>query len=162
MRNLFVLLAVLVPVTPVMADIGPPVDVATRARGASRVVVGRVIDVQSTFATTRFGDQIIVSRVAVDVEETLKGAHQQVVTVTLEGGTVGELTLEVSDMPALRAGERAVLFLDTGQGGEHVPHRRGLGVLTLDASNRVAGTAVSLTQIRQTVREAAAQGRGGR
>jgi hypothetical protein len=96
------------------------------------------------------------------VEETLKGVHNQVVTVTLEGGTVGELTLKVSDMPTLRPGDRAVLFLDAAAGGEHVPHRRGLGVLALDQANRVTGTAVTLDQIRETVRSQAAQGRGGR
>ena len=162
MRNLLVLLAVCALTTPLVAEIGPPVDLATRARGAGKVVVARVVDVQSTFGTNAFGDRLIISTVSLDVEETLKGAHEQVVMLTLEGGTVGDLTLRVSDLPSVQVGERAVLFVERTPRGENVPHRRGLGILKLDAANLVDGTTITLDQIKQTVRGASAQGRGAR
>jgi Mrp family chromosome partitioning ATPase len=162
MRTLLVLVLLVGSVTPISAEIGPPVDLATRARGADLVVVARVVDVASTFGASSFGDRIILSAVTVDVAETLKGVPQQAVTLTVEGGTVGDLTLRVSDMPALQTGDRAVLFLDADGRGGHIPHRRGLGILKVDAGNRVEGSSVTLDDVRQAVRGVQAQGRGGR
>jgi hypothetical protein len=87
-----------------------------------KVVVARVLDrAFPTFATNRFGDQLIVSNAVLEVPDTLKGNPQAVTTVTVEGGTVGDLTLRVSDMQELKEGDRAVFFLDD-DGIGHVPH----------------------------------------
>ena len=76
------------------------------------MVVAQVVDVQSRFATNRFGDQLIVSTVVLDVAETLKGQAARTLNVEIEGGTVGDLTLKVSDLPSFRPGDRAMFFLD--------------------------------------------------
>ena len=131
----------------------PPVDIQTRARGAQRVVVGTVVDVYSAFQKNSFGDQLIVSRVLLQIEEVLKGNdREQTATLNLEGGTVGDLTLHVSDLPVLKAAERAVFFLDQTSAGETIPHRRGLGILKLDNMDRVPGTTLTLGSIRQMTR----------
>jgi hypothetical protein len=96
----------------------------------------------------------------VDVTETLKGPGRTSVRVQLEGGTVGDLTLRVSDMPALRPGDRGVFFLDAGSSGEFLPHDRGRGVLRLRADDRVEGSTLTLTDVRSQV--ATALVRGGR
>jgi hypothetical protein len=80
------------------------------------------------------------------------------VRVAVEGGTVGGLTLEVSDMPVLAAGDEAVLFLDTPATGDATPHDRGFGILKLDAEGRVRGNGPTLDEIRGRVRAALAQG----
>jgi hypothetical protein len=74
------------------------------------------------------------------------------VGVDVEGGTIGDLTLRVSDMPTFQRGERAVFFLSQGPVGNLVPHRRGLGVLKLDAQGRIRGSNVTLAEVRAAVR----------
>ena len=142
----------------VYAEIGPPDDVASRARGAGRIVVARVIDVHAQFETNRFGDQLIVSSALLEVIENLKGAPVATLHVSVEGGTVGDLTLKVSDMPAVRTGDRAVFFLDQGAGDNQVPHQRGRGILKLADTDRIEGSTLTLAELRQQVRGALGQG----
>lgn len=137
--------------TPALADNMVPVDVRTRARGADRVVVAEVGPVESAYQRNEHGDALIVSRAELRVQQVLKGqvraGESQLVEV--EGGTVGDITLRVSDMPRLSRGERAIFFLSRNRQGRLVPHLRGLGVLRLDATDRVQGTNLTLDDVRQ-------------
>jgi hypothetical protein len=117
-------------------------------------VVGTVIDAASTFATSAFGDQLIVTNAVIKIEETIKGPYAESLSVTVDGGTVGDLTLRVSDMPSLGRGDRAVFFLDEGPAGAHVPNGRGHGVLKLDSKNRVPDSDLTLDDIRRRARAA--------
>ena len=128
--------------------------VAERARGASRIVVARVVDVTARFGTNAAGDRLIFSDVMLEVSETLKGTPTSLVTMTVEGGAIGDLSLEVSDMPAPRRGDLGIYFLQPGKPGEWVPHHRGDGILKVDAANRVGKTSLSLAQARDLVRNA--------
>lgn len=157
MKGWLVAALLAVSAAPAAAEIGPPTDLATHAKGAGKVIVARVSDVRSSFGTNRFGDQLIVSNVVLEVLETLKGAPQPVTTVIVEGGTVGDLTLRVSDMQELKAGERAVFFLDQ-DGAGNVPHGRGHGILKLDDGDRVKGSNLTLSQVKDAVRGANAKG----
>jgi len=141
----------------VSAQTTAPTDVPARARGAKRVVVGRVLDVQAQFQTNRFGDQLIVSNVLLEVSETLKGEPASLLRLAVEGGTVGDLTLRVSDLPAVHTGDRAVFFLDDDGNGRHVPHDRGRGVLKLTEAGAVEGTTLTLDRVRQQVRSGLGQ-----
>ena len=125
MKRLLVACALAGSVLSVQAQGGPPTDVANNAKGAGRVVVARVAAVRAQFETNRFGDQLIVSHAVLEVLETLKGAPAASLNVAVEGGTVGDLTLKVSDLPSLAEGERAMFFLDAA-GTDHTPHGRGL------------------------------------
>lgn len=124
-------------------------SLADRTRGAERVVVGRVASVSPVWRTNDFGDRLIVSVVRVAIEETLKGQLAQSVDVEVEGGTIGSLTLRVSDLDTFATGERAVFYLSRSQRGAFVPHHRGLGLLKLDRSQRVPGTSLTLDEIRR-------------
>src|SRR4029434_2642320 len=104
-----------------------------------KLVVARVATVHSACAPIRFGDQLIVSNAVLEVLETLKGAPAAVTTVTVEGGTVGDLTLKVSDMQDLKDGALAVFCLDA-DGIGNVPHGRGRGILKLDDDDSVTGS----------------------
>jgi hypothetical protein len=130
------------------------VPAADRARGAERVVVGRVASVTPLWRVNEYGDRLIVSVVHVSVDETLKGASDRTVDVEVEGGTVGSVTLRVSDLDTFVPGDRAVFYLDRTRGGRLVPHRRGLGFQKIDRQNRVRGTGVSLDDVRREVRRA--------
>jgi hypothetical protein len=127
-----------------------PVPLAERARGAERVVVGRVTTVEPVWRTNEFGDRLIVSVVSVAVDETLRGQSQPTVTVEVEGGTIGDLTLHVSDLEPLATGDRAVFYLARNARGAFVPHLRGQGLLKLDRTDRVRGSTVTLADIRRT------------
>jgi len=159
MKSWLAVAMVCISASTVRAEVGPPTDVAAHSRGAGKVVVARVSTVHSSFATNRFGDQLIVSNAVLEVLETLKGNPQAVTTVTVEGGTVGDLTLRVSDMQELREGDRAVFFLDD-DGIGHVPHGRGRGILKLDDGDRVKDSNLTLQQVKDAVR--GANGKGGR
>ena len=146
-------------IVSISADIAPPTDVPSRARGASRIVVARVADVRARFASNEFGDQLIVSTAVLEVAETLKGAPASVLEIEFEGGTVGDLTLKVSDLPSLEPGERAVFFLDAGRGPAFLPHDRGRGILKLSQGDEVESTSMTLENVRQQVRDAVGVGR---
>jgi hypothetical protein len=128
-----------------------PVPLAERARGADRVVVGRVSSVAPGWQVNEFGDRLIVSVVRVVVNETLKGQAVPTLDVEVEGGTIGEVTLRVSDQTSFSPGERAVFYLKGTARGTFVPHLRGQGLLKLDASNRVSGSSLTLEEIRRQV-----------
>jgi hypothetical protein len=132
------------------------VPTAERARGAERVVVGRVSSVTPVWRANDFGDRLIVSVVRVAVDETLKGAARPSVDVEVEGGTIGTLTLRVSDLDGFAPGDRAVFYLGRNRRGAFVPHLRGLGLEKIDSGGRVRGRRTTLDQIRRDVRAGAA------
>ena len=155
MRIVSALLVAGLAAATVSASIDVPQDLVEHAKGANRVAVATVTDVESSFAVNEFGDQLIVSRVAFRVEETMKGPSQSTIEVMVEGGTVGDLTLEVSDLPRMERGKRAVLFLTSAADGRNIPHRRGAGLMELAADDRVTGTGLTVDDIRAAVRAAA-------
>jgi hypothetical protein len=131
-----------------------PVEMSVRAREATHIVVATVADVTARFDTNASGDRLIYSDVLVEVSETLKGVPTNVLTLTLEGGEIGTLALRVSDLPVLRRGERVMCFLDRSARGEWVPHRRGLGILKMDASGRIEQSELTLAQAKALVQNA--------
>jgi hypothetical protein len=127
------------------------VPLSDRARDAERVVVGRVRSVNPVWRVNEYGDRLIVSVLTLAVEETMKGPAQQTLDVEVEGGKIGTLTLRVSDEDSFAIGDRAVFYLKRNAAGQLVPHLRGQGLLKLDAADRVAGTAVTLGDIRRSI-----------
>jgi hypothetical protein len=147
-----VVAALIVGATGTPLASGPAVPIPDRARGAERVVVASVADSNATFETNEFGDQLIVSHVTLAVQESLKGKSEPSVEIDVLGGTVGDLTYEVSSLPKLARGERAVFFLARDKwSGKLVPHLRGQGILKLDADNRVKGSSLDLHTIKSLV-----------
>ncbi len=121
------------------------------AAGAERVVTATVSEVDTTEAVNEFGDRLIVSRATLVVEEVLKGTTIDTLILYVEGGTLGDITLHVSDMPLILPGDRGVFFVGRTSSGLDVPHKRGRGILILDADDLVKGTALSLNEIRSQV-----------
>lgn len=56
--------------------------------------------------------RLIITKVTMEVEQTLKGSAPRTLTVEVLGGTIGDETLRVSHVPEFRVGERDVLFLN--------------------------------------------------
>ena len=133
------------------------VPASDRASGAEQVVVGHVSSVAAAWRDNDFGDRLIVSILHVVVDETLKGAAQSAVDVEVEGGTIGSLTLRVSDLDTFARGDRGVFYLQHNRRGGLIPHRRGLGLQKLDSAGRVYGSTTTLDQIRRDVRAGASR-----
>ena len=109
--SIFAITACLGVVTALTAA-GAKTDVTERARGAGKVVVATATSVTPRWRTNEFGDQLIVSLVGLQVEETLKGEPSNFVWLDVEGGTLNGVTLHVSSLQELKPGDRAVFFLD--------------------------------------------------
>lgn len=155
MRTGFALLAVCATVATTAASMEGPVDITGRAKGAQKIVVAVVEDISPRFDVNEFGDRLIISQTWVRVSETLKGSSVNVLPVDVEGGTIGDLTLAVSDLPALHKGDRAVFFLDSTASGGNKLHGRGQGVMKLDSGDRVQGSNMMLSDVRALVRASA-------
>jgi hypothetical protein len=129
-------------------------NIRARAKASELVVVGTIVGVDPQFETNEFGDQLIVSKVQLRVDEKMKGNADPVVPVSIEGGTVGDLKLDVSDLPTVKQGDRGTFFLDKSRDGTFVPHDRGFGIMKLDARDRVEDSDLTLDEIRTAVKEA--------
>lgn len=143
--------------TTAVAQEGPPVPLVERARGAEQIILGRVASVSPQWRVNDFGDRLIVSVVRVAVDETLKGNAQNTVDIEVEGGTIGSLTLHVSDLQSFAPGDRAVFYLARSRRGTMVPHLRGQGTLKLDRTSRVPNSSLTLDEIRRSIAAARAQ-----
>jgi hypothetical protein len=135
--------------TVIHAATGRPVSIPERAQGAERIVVAAVRTLTASYETNEFGDRLIVSHLVLGVEQTWKGGREDALPVDVLGGTAGGVTLRVSSLPTMAAGERAVFFLERNRQGVLVPHLRGQGILKLDPTNRVKGTALTLDEVRR-------------
>jgi hypothetical protein len=129
-----------------------------RIGGAERVVVATARNVTPEWRENQYGDRLIVSRVQLEIAETLKGTGTETVWLDVEGGTLDGFTLRVSSLPLIQRGERAVFFLDAASRGVYTPYLRGQGILKLDENNIVRGTNLRLDEIRTRARAQARQG----
>ena len=128
-----------------------PVPLAERARGAERVVVGRVASVAPHWQVNEFGDRLIVSVLRVAVTETLKGDARRRSTSRSRAARSASSRSTSRIRRPFAPGERAVFFLKRKARGRFVPHLRGQGLLKLDGSNRVPGSSLTLDEIRREV-----------
>jgi len=79
---------------------------------AQTIVRGQIVDVRSDRRDRGPGAPIVTS-VTVRVLEVFKGNPPEELTLEFLGGTIGDLTLAVSDMPQFKTGERDFLFINT-------------------------------------------------
>ena len=84
--------------TVVLASSGRPVDITQRIQGAQAVVVATALSVDPRWDRNASGDMLIVSRISLHVEETLKGRPFSSRLLDIEGGTLSGVTLHVSSV----------------------------------------------------------------
>ncbi len=86
-----------------------------RARKADSILVGQVARLTPSWSPDGRG---IVTEALVRVQTPLKHAQvEEIMHVTVPGGTVGGLTLYVEGAPTLRVGERALFYLERTRAG---------------------------------------------
>jgi hypothetical protein len=79
---------------------------------ATEIFIGHVVSRESRWVDTPAGP-VIFTDVTFGVEEILKGNQQQQTTLRFRGGTVGDVTLAVADMPKFAPGDRDLLFVES-------------------------------------------------
>ncbi len=86
---------------------------------ADMVFVGKVIGSNAAWRTVGT-NQVIFTQVEFEAQEVLKGKAGKAVTLQFLGGTVGDVTLEVADVPKFGAGDHVLLFVE-GNGVQFCP-----------------------------------------
>jgi len=86
---------------------------------AEMIFQGRVTDVRSEW-TGEGAQRHIMSYVTLRVEDPIKGKPGSTVTLRMLGGTVGGETMEVTDAPKFKVGDRDILFVENN-GTQFVP-----------------------------------------
>ncbi|MCX6568291.1 MAG: matrixin family metalloprotease [Candidatus Aminicenantes bacterium] len=102
----FFLILVLASAVPLRST---KVDPAERA--ASHILLGRVEGADGFYGVTERGDNLIYSRVRVKADKWLKGKNGNSVEFVVEGGSVGDVGLRVSDIPEFSKGQTVKLYL---------------------------------------------------
>jgi hypothetical protein len=128
-------------------------ELTSHIKGAERAFIGHVTRVSPYLKKTDRGDVLLMSHVEMAVEEALKGQGSSLVPMEIEGGTLNGLTMEVSDMPQMKQGLRAVVMLKRNTRGEMVPHQRGAGFLELE-QDHVKNSDLWLDDVRLAAAEA--------
>ncbi|PYI77036.1 MAG: hypothetical protein DMF04_07335 [Verrucomicrobia bacterium] len=86
---------------------------------AEMIIQGSVTDVRSEW-TGEGAQRHIMSYVTVKVEDAIKGNPGASVTLRMLGGTVGAETMQVSDAPKFKVGDRDILFVENN-GTQFIP-----------------------------------------
>ena len=131
-----------------------PADLKKALQAASFTLVGTVTDTKPSRRRSAWGDELIVTTAVLRTDEVLKGAPPTWVPIELEGGTIGDITMEASHTPLVHKGDRAVFLVDRLSDGRYTAHQRGAGILKLRADDRLEDSTLGLNEIRQLAREA--------
>jgi hypothetical protein len=78
---------------------------------ADLIFAGRVASQRSEWRTAN-GQRAIVTLVTFSVERTHKGQAGPVVTLQFLGGRIGDVTMDIAEMPRFKSGERVILFVE--------------------------------------------------
>jgi hypothetical protein len=78
---------------------------------ADLIVTAQVVSQRSEWRNSN-GQRSIMTLISFAVQQVHKGRANSTVTLQFLGGTVGDTTLDVSDMPKFKPGERVVLFVE--------------------------------------------------
>ena len=126
-----------------------PVSTDDLAVSSRAIVVGRILEVEAIWSSER---RAVYSYVTVDVERTLKGdVPPGLVVLRQRGGQTDKHVTWVEGAPDLRAGHRALLFLNTDREGALRVAHLGLGHYEIE---RDPGTGRDMA-VRATVADAA-------
>ncbi len=101
--------AVALPNAPATSVIAPRFEALVDR--AELIFTGQVISQGSEWRNIN-GQKSIVTLVSFAVRQVHKGRADAIVTLQFLGGTIGDVTLDVAEIPKFRNGERVVLFVE--------------------------------------------------
>jgi len=143
----------------VAAAQGTPAQPQTAALNAALkqakfAIVGTITETRASRRRSSWGDDIIVTTAIVRTDERLRGVAPSWTALDLEGGTLNGVTMEASDTPLTRRGERAVFLMDQLADGRLIAHGRRTGILKLRPDDRVEDSTLTLDDVRRLALEA--------
>jgi hypothetical protein len=119
LRSLFLMLCVGLAVVSVRATTVIPPTFDQLVSDAELIFQGTVTDARSQW-TGQGAERHIMTYVTFNIEDAIKGAPGKSYTIRMLGGTVDGQTIEVSDTPKFKAGDRDILFVEHN-GSQFVP-----------------------------------------
>jgi hypothetical protein len=119
LRSLFLMLCVGLAVASARATIVIPPTFDRLVSDAELIFQGTVTDARSQW-TGEGADRRIMTYVTFNIEDAIKGAPGRSYTIQMLGGTVDGETIEVSDTPKFKVGDRDILFVEHN-GSQFVP-----------------------------------------
>jgi hypothetical protein len=109
-RNfLCVLIALHFSNMPATSVIAPPFEALVDR--AELIFTGQVVSQRSEWRMNN-GQKSIVTLVSFSVQQVHKGRASSSITLQFLGGTIGDVSLDVAEIPKFKAGERVVLFVE--------------------------------------------------
>lgn len=128
------------------------ISLAQKTARADLILVGKVTDVQA-----RWDEQetMIYAFISVSIEETVKGqSPNKEITVRVPGGTVGDETVTVFEMPSFNKEERVLLFLirDIYSDNFFVVHGK-LGKYRITLDNKIPSMSKTLPEALSEIRQ---------
>src|ERR1044072_8926616 len=119
LRSLFLLLGAALAVVSVRATTVIPPTFDQLVTDAEFIFEGTVTETRSQW-TGAGADRHIMTNVTFQIEDAIKGAPGKSYTIQMLGGTVEDETMEVSDAPRFKVGDRDILFVEHN-GTQFVP-----------------------------------------
>jgi hypothetical protein len=129
-----------------------PVTFQDHVNKSDYIVDGTVDEIESRFETNRYGDRLIVSSIKINVKENLRGQSISTLTFKADGGSVGEVRLEVSDIPQIKKGDRGIFFLQQSEDGSLTPHNRGLGMQKIEWNGQIKDSRLSAEDLKSRIK----------
>jgi hypothetical protein len=111
LRSLLLLLGAGLTLTSVHATTVIPPTFDQLVSDAEFIFEGTVTESRSEW-TGAGADRHIMTHVTFQIEDSIKGAPGKSYTIQVLGGTVGDETMEVSDAPRFKIGNRDILFVE--------------------------------------------------
>jgi hypothetical protein len=118
-RSLLLLLGVGLALVSVRATTVIPPTFDQLVTDAELIFQGTVTETRSQW-TGVGAERHIMTQVTFQIEDALKGASGKSYTIQMLGGTVDDETMEVSDAPRFKIGDRDILFVEHN-GTQFVP-----------------------------------------
>jgi hypothetical protein len=119
LRSLLLLLGAGLTLASVHATTVIPPTFDQLVTDAEFIFEGTVTDARSQW-TGAGAERHIMTQVTFQIEDAIKGAPGKSYTIEMLGGTVGDETMEVSDAPRFKVGDRDILFVEHN-GSQFVP-----------------------------------------
>lgn len=136
---------------PLTASVLIKLNLAQLTDKADSIIVGEVLDMTSRWAVNKWGDELIYTDVTVSVTDTIKGIASYILTVTVEGGRVGDVELISTHMPRFTKGEKAVLFLKNED--DEVAVYAGIqGRLSIDENGVIRERSISVGDLKLQIK----------
>jgi hypothetical protein len=119
LHSLFLMLCVGLAVASIRATTVIPPTFDQLVSDAELIFQGTVTDAHSKWSGEG-ADRRIMTSVTFNIEDAIKGAPGRSYTIQMLGGTVDGETIEVSDSPKFKVGDRDILFVEHN-GNQFVP-----------------------------------------